>query len=110
METVISPRARSLAVMTLNTTKFINGAVRNRSEATWKVYLLTALRLDFRFTLTGIIFDVAPSVPLIPVDRSCWNAPTTFIGTASLNELCRFGRSEMTYPADMGTSVGPAVK
>src|SRR5437773_911773 len=39
--------------------------------------------LDVSFTLTGIIFDVAPRVPAIPVERSCWNEPTTSNGTAS---------------------------
>src|SRR5262245_24968397 len=90
--------------------KFISGAVRKRSAATSNLYLLVEFRLERSVKFTGIIFEVEPSVPAIPVDRSCWKEPTTFIGTASLNEFCRFGNSEMTKPADIGTSVGPAVR
>ena len=46
--------------------------------------------------LTGIIFDAEPSVPAIPVERSCWNAPTTSNGTASLKEFCKLGSKEIT--------------
>src|SRR5262245_1314215 len=90
--------------------KFNRGAVRKRSETTSNWQRFVVFKLDFTDTLAGIILEVAPNVPAIPVERSCWNAPTTFKGTASLNEFCRFGSSEMTYPADIGTSVGPAVR
>src|SRR5439155_27359598 len=66
--------------------------------------------LECSVRLTGIIFEVAPTVPAIPVERSCWKEPTTSNGTASLNEFCRLGNSEITYPADIGTSVGPAIR
>src|SRR5437867_6717973 len=69
MASVISPRVLSLAVIALNTMKFISGGVRKRSEATSKWYWFTVLMLEVSFTLTGIIFDVAPRVPAIPVER-----------------------------------------
>src|SRR5215468_4476584 len=90
--------------------KFMRGGVKNRSAATSNLYLLTVFRLEFTVTVTGIILEFTPIVPAMPVDRSCWNDPTTSSGTASLNEFCTFGSRDMTYPADIGTSVGPAVR
>src|SRR5438270_8334821 len=39
----------------------------------------------------GIMSALLPTVPMMPVERSCWNEPTTVPVFANLNELARLG-------------------
>jgi len=61
-------------------------------------------------SFTGNILGAWPSVPNIPVARSCVRAPTASSATASLNELLVFGTTTTTCDSAIGRSVDPKLK
>ena len=62
------------------------------------------------FTVTGIISEVEPSSPMMPLWRSCFREPTTSVAFASFTGWNDDPSTIRTSPDAMGISTGPRLR